>query len=116
MPLHSQSTAFENQRKFALYGVRVRHPPEEAIEKETRRKIRLLLPEVFGGRFIDVSAFVRTQCIFLGDLPEQSIQIGLLEELSLMTQSRFEQVRVVKQWFLPALKRHMFKYAPFFIP
>lgn len=39
-----------NERKAILYGLRVRETPEEANEKEIRRELRSLLPELFGGK------------------------------------------------------------------
>lgn len=49
IPLHSSSKALITQRKVALYGIRVRETPEDINEREIRRQIRILLPEVFDG-------------------------------------------------------------------
>jgi mediator of RNA polymerase II transcription subunit 12 len=38
-----------NQRKVTLHGVRARETPEDVIEREIRREVRSLLPEIFEG-------------------------------------------------------------------
>lgn len=37
------------QRKVALYGPRAREIPEDVNEREMRKEIRAVLPELFGG-------------------------------------------------------------------
>lgn len=40
-----------SQRKVVLYGVRARETPEDVNEREIRKEIRAVLPELFGGVF-----------------------------------------------------------------
>lgn len=40
-----------SQRKVTLYGVRARDTPEANNEREIRKELRSLFPEVFGGMF-----------------------------------------------------------------
>lgn len=40
-----------SQRKVVLYGVRARKTPEDINEREIRKEIRAVLPELFGGMF-----------------------------------------------------------------
>ena len=35
---------------MTLYGVRVRETPEDIVEREIRKGVRLILPELFGGK------------------------------------------------------------------
>lgn len=49
IPLHNATSSLIHQRKVILHGARARETPEDAIEKETRKEIRLVLPELFEG-------------------------------------------------------------------
>lgn len=51
IPLHSAIFSELNQRKVTLYGVRARETPEDVTEREVRKEIRVILPELFGGQF-----------------------------------------------------------------
>ncbi|EFI28176.1 hypothetical protein CC1G_14203 [Coprinopsis cinerea okayama7 len=49
IPLFNSTPSLIYQRKVTLYGVRARETPEDRIEKEIRREIRSILPELFGN-------------------------------------------------------------------
>ncbi|CAL1707851.1 unnamed protein product [Somion occarium] len=90
IPLHSSSSALTMQRKVTLYGVRAREIPESTNERKIRKEIRALLPELFSGEPLPIQAFMddlETSCSLLYSAP------------------RFEQVRVVREWLLPLLKK-----------
>jgi mediator of RNA polymerase II transcription subunit 12 len=68
----------------------VRQTPEDANEREMRKEVRAILPELFGGE--PQPNFVSTA--------------ALLEKCpTLMSAPRFEQVRTLKQWLLPILRK-----------
>jgi mediator of RNA polymerase II transcription subunit 12 len=60
IPLHDVSSSVYHERRAILYGTRVRETPEELNEREIRREIRSIIPELFGGMFIPL--FQRRQC------------------------------------------------------
>ena len=80
-----------NQRKAILYGLRVRETPEEVNEKEIRKEFRSLMPEIFGG---ESTGEPLTTTFW------QSCS-------SLLSAPRFEQVKTIKQWFLPIYKKFL---------
>lgn len=80
-----------NQRKAILYGLRVRETPEEVNEKEIRKEFRSLMPELFGG---ESTGEPLTTTFW------QSCS-------SLLSAPRFEQVKTIKQWFLPVYKKFL---------
>ncbi|PIL34102.1 hypothetical protein GSI_03813 [Ganoderma sinense ZZ0214-1] len=90
IPLHEPSSSMMSERKAILYGLRMRETPEEANEKEIRRELRLLLPEPFGGEAPAGEPLTTTFW--------QSCN-------NLLSAPRFEQVKIIKQWFLPIYKR-----------
>jgi hypothetical protein len=47
----------------------------------------------------------------VGVVPQQLDQMNLLMQLASMTSTRFEQVRVVKEWLLPALRQYLSRFA-----
>jgi mediator of RNA polymerase II transcription subunit 12 len=49
IPLHRSIPSLISQRKVALHGARTRDTPEDVNEREIRREIRTILPELFGG-------------------------------------------------------------------
>jgi len=49
IPLSNSSSSLINQRKVTLHGARVRETPEDATEREIRKEVRAVLPELFGG-------------------------------------------------------------------
>ncbi|PCH43895.1 hypothetical protein WOLCODRAFT_138657 [Wolfiporia cocos MD-104 SS10] len=91
IPLHSSDSSLIRQRKVTLYGVRARETPEDAHEREIRKEIRALFPEVFGG------------------LPStEPLTTTFWESCStLLSSPRYEQVRTIKQWFLPIIRKHI---------
>ncbi|EMD32061.1 hypothetical protein CERSUDRAFT_162114 [Gelatoporia subvermispora B] len=92
IPLHSSHSSLISQRKVVLYGVRARDTPEDLIEREIRRELRALLPEVFGG----------------DPLPIGSLKSTFWAECTnLMSAARFEQVKVMKQWLMPILRKYI---------
>ncbi|KAH9945672.1 hypothetical protein B0H21DRAFT_744154 [Amylocystis lapponica] len=90
IPLHDSCSSLINQRKVTLYGVRARETPEDLNEREIRREIRALLPELFGGSPQSTETITTT---FWSSCN------------ALLSSPRFEQVRMIKQWFLPVLRR-----------
>ncbi|KAH8108105.1 hypothetical protein BXZ70DRAFT_1015382 [Cristinia sonorae] len=90
IPLQKSSVALINHRKVTLYGVRARETPEDVNEREIRKEIRSLLPELFGGE----------------PLPLESFTDGLEGSCSLMYSAPlYEQLRVVRGWLMPILKK-----------
>lgn len=94
---------------MTLYGVRARSTPEESNEREMRREVRLVFPEVFNSG---------TQCIapfwpfFLLTVNTQQGNDNGLPPLpstciTLLSAPRYQQVRTVKQWFLPLLLKQL---------
>ncbi|KAK7692890.1 hypothetical protein QCA50_004525 [Cerrena zonata] len=90
IPLQFSSSALIMQRKVTLYGVRARKIKEDEIEKEIRKEIRAMLPELFDGE----------------SLPIEALTDGLESSCKLMYSApRFEQVRIVREWLFPILKK-----------
>lgn len=56
-----------SQRNLTLYGARTRETPEDVIERDIRREIRVVLPRVFGGLFPMLSP-----CMFVTDIASQA--------------------------------------------
>lgn len=48
-PLHKSTSSLISQRKFTLHGIRVRETPEDLNEREIRKEVRAILPDLFGG-------------------------------------------------------------------
>ncbi|KLO13572.1 hypothetical protein SCHPADRAFT_873833 [Schizopora paradoxa] len=91
IPLHTSDPALVNQRRLALYGARARQIPEDEVERTIRKELRELLPEVFGDTIAESSPHHLT---------------GLPHDLALKNAARYEQVRVLKQWLLPAFRTY----------
>ncbi|KAH8993017.1 hypothetical protein EDB92DRAFT_1944966 [Lactarius akahatsu] len=89
IPLHNSTPAIVNQRRVTLYGVRARDTPEENNEREMRRQVRLVFPEIFNPGMEDVPPPLPSYCTTLLDAP------------------RYQQVRTVRQWFLPLLLKQL---------
>ncbi|KAF9819188.1 hypothetical protein IEO21_02359 [Rhodonia placenta] len=87
IPLHSSDASLTRQRKVALYGVRARETPEDVNEREIRKEIRALLPEVFEEEQLTTTFW--SSCSTLLNAP------------------RYEQVRTVNGWLLPILRKHI---------
>lgn len=93
IPLHSSTLSDLNQRKVTLYGVRARETPEDVAEREIRKEVRLILPELFGREQDD------------SNVPNSTT---LLDRCKTLVQAtRFEQTRIFKQWFLPRLQQEV---------
>ncbi|KAH9894990.1 hypothetical protein C8Q73DRAFT_745370 [Cubamyces lactineus] len=92
IPLHSSDTSLISQRKVILYGFRVRETPEDANEREIRREVRALMPELFGGE------------------PRTGEPLNTMfwkSCASLLSAPRYEQLKTLKQWFLPLYKKFL---------
>ncbi|RDB24995.1 Mediator of RNA polymerase II transcription subunit 12 [Hypsizygus marmoreus] len=92
IPLFQSTSSLISQRKAALYGVRARETPEDINEREIRREIRSVLPDVFGGE---------------SHIPVSSTSMLLSTCKTLVSSTRFEQVRTFRQWLLPILQKHI---------
>ncbi|CCM03316.1 uncharacterized protein FIBRA_05444 [Fibroporia radiculosa] len=90
--IHSSDSSLIRQRRVTLYGVRARETPEDHNEREVRKEIRALLPELFGGV---PSSGETLQTMFWASCS------------TLLTAPRYEQVRTMKQWLLPILRKHI---------
>jgi mediator of RNA polymerase II transcription subunit 12 len=114
IPLHSSTLSDLNQRKVTLYGVRARETPEDAAEKEVRKEVRLILPELFGGKFfagLCPSGVVPTRFIGSRDdtnVPNSTVLLDRCK--TLVNATRFEQTRIFKQWFLPRLQQQLTRW------
>jgi mediator of RNA polymerase II transcription subunit 12 len=49
IPLHHSTSSLVSQRKVTLHGARARETPEDLNEREIRKEIRAILPQLFGG-------------------------------------------------------------------
>lgn len=97
IPLYKSDPALVNQRRMALYGVRARTIPEDQIEANLKKEIRHLLPEVFDGA------------------PAQEMPYGSVAEDSILrSAARYEQIRVLKNWFMPNVRKFLSRYFIFF--
>lgn len=117
IPLHSSSPALTRQRKVTLYGVRARETEEDRNEKEIRKEIRALLPELFDGWYL--SGFIIERHLmtsYVGEpLPIEAFTDGLESSCKLMYSAhRFEQVRIVRDWLFPVLKKKIARYFSLF--
>ncbi|KAH8119597.1 hypothetical protein DFH11DRAFT_1501865 [Phellopilus nigrolimitatus] len=90
IPLYKSDPALVNQRRMTLYGVRARTIPEDEVEARLKNELRELLPEVFKGEPIPQ---MPKSC-----LPRDSV---------LRSSARYEQIRVVKQWFVPSIRKFL---------
>ncbi|KAH9924878.1 uncharacterized protein B0H18DRAFT_1119667 [Fomitopsis serialis] len=90
--LHTADASVTRQRKVTLYGVRARQTPEDEHEHQMRSELRQLLPEVFNGQGRDA----------------QSVPTRFWESCpTLYSSPRYEQVRTIREWFLPILRKHI---------
>ena len=98
------------QRKLTLYGVRARQTPEDENEHQMRGELRLLLREVFGGSScVYCAPFSRTLTLSIGsDRDTQLLTTKFWEGCpALLTSPRYEQVRTIREWLLPILRKHI---------
>ncbi|THV06762.1 hypothetical protein K435DRAFT_711026 [Dendrothele bispora CBS 962.96] len=86
IPLHESTTSLINQRKITLYGVQARETPEDLNERNIRKELRAVLPELFGG---DTSS----------SLPSIT---SLQDDCKLLLKAtRYEQIRIFHGWLMP---------------
>jgi mediator of RNA polymerase II transcription subunit 12 len=109
IPLGNSTLSLTNQRKVTLYGARARETPEDIIEREMRKEIRTVLPNLFEGLICSLSSFESNF-----DKTQGSPQCPLPSTTTLLTQcktlisaTRFEQVRTFRQWLLPVFRKHI---------
>ncbi|KAF8828838.1 hypothetical protein HHX47_DHR3000082 [Lentinula edodes] len=90
IPLYNTTPSLTSQRKVVLYGVRARETPEDLNEREIRKEIRAVLPELFGNP-AEIA------------LPSPT---SLLSSCQLLLNSpRYEQVRTFGTWLMPVLQK-----------
>ncbi|TFY65710.1 hypothetical protein EVG20_g5379 [Dentipellis fragilis] len=94
IPLYKSNAATINQRKVTLHGVRARETPEDANEREMRREVRTLLPELFSDS-IDAIPLVHP------------MPLSFYNCATLTSAPRYERVRTVRQWLLPLLTKNL---------
>ncbi|CAK5281407.1 unnamed protein product [Mycena citricolor] len=93
IPIHHSTSSLTSQRKVILYGPRVRETPEDVHERQIRKEIRALLPDLFNN-----------------DMPPNfpiTVSDLLLQCPSLLLAPRFEQSRVFRQWLLSIVQRRL---------
>ena len=109
----NSTLSLTNQRKVTLYGARARETPEDIIERDMRKEIRMVLPNLFEGLICTRSSFKskfdKTQGTPQCTLP--STTTLLTQCKTLISATRFEQVRTFRQWLLPVFKKHITKCA-----
>ncbi|KIK68882.1 hypothetical protein GYMLUDRAFT_67582 [Collybiopsis luxurians FD-317 M1] len=90
IPLYNTTPSLTSQRKVVIYGVRARETPEDMNEREIRKQIRAVLPELFGGT---------------AELALPSPR-SLFDSCKLLLDSpRYEQVRTFGTWLMPVLQK-----------
>jgi hypothetical protein len=57
IPLGNSTLSLTNQRKVTLYGARARETPEDVVERDMRKEIRTVLPNLFEGLICSWSSF-----------------------------------------------------------
>ncbi|KAI0829604.1 hypothetical protein BC628DRAFT_1314187 [Trametes gibbosa] len=92
IPLHDAEASVISQRKVILYGFRVRETPEDVNEREIRREFRALVPEIFGGEPGSGEPLTTTFWKSCNNL---------------LSAPRYEQLKAIKQWFLPIYKKFL---------
>ncbi|KAJ7647576.1 hypothetical protein FB45DRAFT_893821 [Roridomyces roridus] len=93
IPLWNSTSSLTSQRKVILHGARARETPEDLHEREIRKEIRALLPDLFNGSD--------------GTPPVISMPHLLDTCKNLISAPRFEQVRTFRHWLLPVLQRRI---------
>ncbi|KAF8638047.1 hypothetical protein AX16_010679 [Volvariella volvacea WC 439] len=97
IPLSYPDPAILMQRKVTLYGARVRETLEDTTEREMRKEIRSVLPELFGG----------------DTLPTPQSTHSLMESCpTFVNATRYEQIRTLRQWLLPIIQRSIASEQP----
>lgn len=80
------------ERKTLLFGARARETTEDLHERQIRKEIRAVLPQVFGGSLNDSEGCVldfRTSCP------------------TLLSATCHQQFKTVKAWLHPILRKHI---------
>ncbi|KAJ7039194.1 hypothetical protein C8F04DRAFT_1087468 [Mycena alexandri] len=95
IPLYNSTPSLTSQRKVTLHGARARETQEDMHEREIRKEIRVLLPGLFNGE----AGAGAPLPISVSDLLEKCS--------SLISASRFEQVRIFRGWLLPVLQKRI---------
>ncbi|KAJ7502832.1 hypothetical protein B0H11DRAFT_1986564 [Mycena galericulata] len=93
IPLYNSTSSLTSQRKVILHGARARETPEDLHEREIRKEIRAILPDMFNGA--DGSPLL----ISMPDLLDKC--------KNLLSAPRFEQVRTFRLWLLPVLQKRI---------
>ncbi|KAJ7668448.1 hypothetical protein DFH06DRAFT_1181718 [Mycena polygramma] len=93
IPLYNSTSSLTSQRKVILHGARARETPEDLHEREIRKEIRALLPDLFNAA---ASSPVTI-----------SMPVLLDKCSSLISAPRFEQVRIFRHWLLPVLRKRI---------
>ncbi|KAF5370753.1 hypothetical protein D9758_002110 [Tetrapyrgos nigripes] len=89
IPLHDSPLALINQRKVTLYGFQP-ETPEDLNERNIRKEIRTVLPELFGGECpttFPSAASLQDNCKLL------------------LQASRYEQTRIFKTWLMKVFRK-----------
>ena len=55
-------SSYTTQRRVMLYGVRARSTPEESNEREMRREVRLVFPEIFNSGMLPIASALSFLC------------------------------------------------------
>ncbi|PPQ98440.1 hypothetical protein CVT24_004119 [Panaeolus cyanescens] len=93
VPLFNATSSVSSQRKVILYGIRARETPEDITERDIRKEIRSILPDVFqGNTSIPVTLSMADLCA---------------QVKTLLESTRYIQVRTFRQWLLPVFKKHI---------
>ena len=109
IPLFNTSSSLINQRKVTLHGPRTRETPEDVAEREIRKEIRAVLPELFGGKNNSKKGEKRLTFL-VASTSTQTSTTTLLEHCKrLMAATRFEQVRTFRLWLLPFFRTCLLK-------
>lgn len=117
IPLVNSTLSLTNQRKVTLYGARARETPEDITEREMRKEIRMVLPDLFQGLIYLWYSFELNLIGFQGSplctLPSTTTLLAQCK--TLIAATRFEQVRTFRQWLLPVFRKHIVKCASLII-
>ena len=95
---------------MTLHGARARETPEDLNEREIRKEIRAILPQLFGGQFLLFAPCKLLIRIFSNDIGEARTNYLSADALLgvcpiLVSASRFEQVRTFRQWLFPIFRK-----------
>ena len=98
------------QRKVALYGIRARETPEDVQEREIRKEMRSLFPELFGGESTYNADEAQTHGTIGEPLPMPVATRDLRANTTTMLgATRYVQIRVLHEWLVPVLKKSIMR-------